>query len=117
MKVNPYANNAQGTQSAQSSNRAADSAKARRTRDVSDSQDVKKASDAAAGASGPATSDISVRAREMSLAKKVATDAPDVREERIAELKRRIANKEYNVAPEDIAERMVGEHMRGSGLG
>jgi len=57
---------------------------------------------------------ISSRAHEMVEAKKIASDASDIREQKIAELKRRIANKEYNVKPSDIADRMVDEHLQTS---
>ena len=60
--------------------------------------------------------DISAKAKDMSLAKKIASESPDVREDRVAELKRRIQNQEYNVKPEDIADRMVDEHIRTAGL-
>ncbi|MBN21896.1 MAG: flagellar biosynthesis anti-sigma factor FlgM [Bdellovibrionaceae bacterium] len=56
-------------------------------------------------------SDISLKAKEFATAKAVADSAPDVREAKIAELRERIRNKEYNVKPEDIAERMVRDHM------
>jgi len=116
MKVNPYANSAQGTSGAQQSGKTAESAKARRAQNANDTREPKKADEASAA---PVKSDISPRAKEMALAKKVAMEAPDVRpdkEEKIAELKRRIANKEYNVSPEKVAERMVEEFLPGSGL-
>ena len=62
--------------------------------------------------SGSASAEISGRAREMAQAKEAATSAPDLREEKIAELKRRIAAKQYNVKPEDVAEKMMSEHLR-----
>ncbi|MGE0615859.1 MAG: flagellar biosynthesis anti-sigma factor FlgM [Bacteriovoracia bacterium] len=67
--------------------------------------------------SGSAQTEISSRAKEMALAKEVASNAADVREDKIAELKRRIANKEYNVKPEAIADRMVDEHLKTAELG
>jgi negative regulator of flagellin synthesis FlgM len=55
--------------------------------------------------------DISARAREFSKAKEIATGAPDVREEKIAELKRRIAEGKYSVDGDKVADRMVNDHM------
>lgn len=66
---------------------------------------------------GDASTEISSRAKEMAQAKAAAMDAPETRDAKIAELKRRIANKEYNVKPEDIADRMVDDHIRTHGLG
>lgn len=65
---------------------------------------------------GSYNTDISDKAKEMSLAKKTAEAAGDVRESKIAELKRRIANKEYNVKPDAVAEKMVAEHLQNPGL-
>lgn len=66
---------------------------------------------------GDVNTEISARAREMASAKEAASSAPDVREKMIAELKERIANKQYNVKPEAIAERMVEEHALTRDLG
>ena len=60
---------------------------------------------------------ISARARELAHAKKIAHDAPDVREEKIAELKRRIAAGQYDVDPHALADRIVNEHIRTHGIG
>lgn len=60
---------------------------------------------------------ISGAARELAKAKDIAANASDVREDRIAELKRRIAEKEYSIKPEAIADRMFEEHLRTSDLG
>jgi negative regulator of flagellin synthesis FlgM len=56
--------------------------------------------------------EISDRAKEMAQAKQAAQGAPDIREAKIAELKKRIAAKQYNVKPEDIADKMVREHAQ-----
>ena len=68
-------------------------------------------------ASAPYTGDsaraeISSRAREFAAAKEVASAASDVREDRIAELKRRIESGSYKVDADAIADRMVDEHLR-----
>ena len=60
--------------------------------------------------------EISTRGRELLKAKQTATEAPDVREERIAELKRRIQAGAYKVDSAAVADKMVDEHMS-SGIG
>jgi len=98
--------------------------------DVSESQRTGKAGaiDTAKKKGGPAKpipvgdptaakADISPRGREMAYAKEVAQAAPDVREEKIAELKRRIAAGQYNVDPDAVADRLVNEHIRTAGIG
>lgn len=57
-----------------------------------------------------AKTEISSKARELAVAKDIALNAPDVREAKIAELRRRIQSNEYNVKPDDIAEKMIKEH-------
>jgi flagellar biosynthesis anti-sigma factor FlgM len=47
----------------------------------------------------------------MATAKNIASAAPDVREARIEELRKRIAAKQYDVKPEDIADKMLSEHL------
>jgi negative regulator of flagellin synthesis FlgM len=64
---------------------------------------------------GAVKSDISSRGREAARAKAIANAAPDVREEKIAELKQKIAAGKYRVNPEAIADRMVDEHLAMSG--
>lgn len=59
---------------------------------------------------------ISERAREMAEAKKIAGAAPDVREDKIAELKKRIASGEYKIDPGKIADRLVDEHLETASL-
>lgn len=41
-------------------------------------------------------------------AREAALNAPDIREERVRQIKEAIANGEYNVSSEDIAEKMLG---------
>lgn len=64
-----------------------------------------------------ANATISSKAKEFAKAKEVATQAPDVREEKIAELKRRIAEGKYKVNSEAIADRMVDEHLKTAHMG
>jgi negative regulator of flagellin synthesis FlgM len=58
-----------------------------------------------------ANAEISSKAREMATAKQIATETPDVREAKIAELREKIQNKKYNVSASDIADRLVDDHM------
>ena len=98
------------------SSEASASKKTGRAGAAADSKDVKKVEKPSAGAVESSKAEISDRGREMAQAKSVATDASDVREERIAELKRRISTGKYNVEPDKIADRMVDEHLS-SGIG
>ena len=66
------------------------------------------------GAESSVSAEISSKARDMAQAKAVASGAPDIREAKIEELRKRIAAKQYNVKPEDIADKMVEEHLRTS---
>jgi negative regulator of flagellin synthesis FlgM len=61
--------------------------------------------------------EISAKGREFAQAKAVANEAPDVREDKIADIKRRIAEGKYNVSADKIADRMVDEHISTGGLG
>jgi negative regulator of flagellin synthesis FlgM len=65
---------------------------------------------------GDSRPEISGKARERATAKKVASETPDVREAKIAELKERIAAGHYKVDPKAVADRMVDEHLS-SGIG
>ena len=70
-----------------------------------------------ASSSGDVKAEISTRAKAMALAKDVATRAPEEREQLIAQLKDRIAKGEYNVAPENVTDRMVKKHLLTRDLG
>ncbi len=65
---------------------------------------------------GDVSASISPRARELANAKALATAAPDVREEKIAELKKRIAAGGYHVDADKIADRLVDDHIKMSGI-
>jgi negative regulator of flagellin synthesis FlgM len=65
---------------------------------------------------GGAQASISAKAKDFVQARSIASDAPDIREEKIAELKRRIASGGYKVDADEIADRMVDEHIK-SGIG
>lgn len=60
--------------------------------------------------------EISQKSREFAQAKGIASAAPDVREEKIAEIKRRVAEGKYQVNDDAVADRMVDDHLRMSGL-
>jgi negative regulator of flagellin synthesis FlgM len=67
-------------------------------------------------ASGDAKAEISAKGKEFAKAKAIANNAPDVREEKIAALKKRIAEGHYKVDADAIADRMVDEHLK-TGIG
>lgn len=54
--------------------------------------------------------ELSQSARELSMAKKAASDAPDVREDRVAELKSRIKSGSYEPDFGKIADNMIKNH-------
>jgi negative regulator of flagellin synthesis FlgM len=88
---------------------------AKRTDKSSAAESASKAGTAAIDSSA-VKPEISSKAREFSQAKDIASNASDVREEKIAELKRRIASGTYQVNAQAIADKMVDEHMS-SGIG
>jgi len=65
---------------------------------------------------GAAKTEISTKARDFAKAKAAAGEAPDVREQKIADIKARIASGKYEVNAQAIADRMVDEHLT-SGIG
>lgn len=79
-----------------------------------------KKAEAAAAAATDRTKDtklnISEKGKEFARAKAVASQAPDVREDRIAELKGRIASGGYKVDADAVADRIVDEHLRMPGI-
>ena len=104
MRISQPGNNPlQGTDSTKKSDAAAKAAQTKKT-DATD--DVKATATAAGG-----TAEISSRGKDAAKAMAVAKDAPDVREAKIAELRQRISEGKYNVKPDDIADRMVDDHI------
>ena len=75
-----------------------------------------KGTSASAAESGDTKTDISPKAKEFAQAKKIASDAPDVREAKIAELRKRISEGHYKVDADAVADRMVDDHLQMSGL-
>ena len=55
--------------------------------------------------------DLSTKAKDIQGLKSAITNLPDVREEKVQELKNRIESGKYNVSGEKIAEKMVGESL------
>ena len=60
---------------------------------------------------GDSKSDISAKGKEFAQAHAVAKSTPDVREDRIAALKKQIQDGKYEVDANKVADRMVGEHL------
>jgi negative regulator of flagellin synthesis FlgM len=61
--------------------------------------------------------EISTRAKEFGRAKSIAMNTPDVREEKIAALKKRIAEGRYQVDSAALADRIVEEHLDTAEMG
>jgi negative regulator of flagellin synthesis FlgM len=55
--------------------------------------------------------DLSTRAKEIQQAKVEVSKAPDVREEKVQEIKSQVEQGTYNVSGEQIANKMVGESI------
>ena len=64
-----------------------------------------------------AAPEISSKAKDLAKAKAVAAETPDVREQKIAELKKRISEGSYKVDARATADRLVDEHMKFGGIG
>lgn len=60
---------------------------------------------------GPTRVNLSQRARDIQRAKEVATSAPDIDEAKVAKFQKLIDEGKYNVSAEDIADKMVDEHL------
>ncbi len=54
---------------------------------------------------------ISRSAQDYQIAKNAVSEAPDVREDKIAELKEALASGTYNVSSQEIAEKMVNKYF------
>lgn len=55
--------------------------------------------------------DLSARARDIQRIKQIVDQTPDIREEKVLELKRQIDDGKYTVNSEKIAEKIVGESL------
>lgn len=78
---------------------------------IEEGRKAQAAKSARVASEGDAKSEISPRAREFAAAKAIASQTPDVREEKVAALKRRIAEGKYQVDAAKVADRMVDEHL------
>lgn len=56
--------------------------------------------------------DISSQSQDWVQAKKIASETPDIREDRVMELKKQIDAGKYTLNPEKIADRLVDEHIQ-----
>ncbi|MCB2188502.1 MAG: flagellar biosynthesis anti-sigma factor FlgM [Deltaproteobacteria bacterium] len=68
---------------------------------------TQSASGAEAQAAAEDRVEISGRSREMAKAAEAATSAPDLRKQKIMEIKKRIENQEYQVDPMKVAHKMI----------
>ncbi len=107
MKINP--NVAAGSSGIQSS----DAKKIEKTK-VSGYEN-KSEGVASSAKNNSANTEISSKAKDMAKAKQIATESPDVREAKIAELKEKIQSKKYNVGADAIADKLVDDHIRLAG--
>jgi negative regulator of flagellin synthesis FlgM len=64
-----------------------------------------------------ARTEISSKGKEFATARAVATQTPDVRDDRIAELKKKISEGNYKVNADAVADRMIDDHLKMSGMG
>lgn len=55
--------------------------------------------------------EISNFGQSLAIAKQAVNDAPEIREERVAELKAQISSGTYHVSSEDIAEKLAGQYF------
>ena len=73
-------------------------------------QETERAVGGVAGVTAPEEKvDLSTKARDVQTIKNALTGIPDIREEKIQELKNRIDAGTYNVSGEKIAGKIVGE--------
>ncbi len=106
MRVNPNLNpNIQGTQN-EGTKKAEQTAQPERARQIEQLAKSKESS-------APARAEISDKGKEFAKVHAAATSAPDVRESKIAELKKRIAEGSYKIDSEKVADRMMQEHATG----
>lgn len=55
--------------------------------------------------------EISNFGQSLAIAKQAVNDAPDVRMDRVTELKEQISSGRYNVSNEDIADKLLGQYF------
>ncbi|MGK5090166.1 flagellar biosynthesis anti-sigma factor FlgM [Bdellovibrionota bacterium FG-2] len=112
MRVNQTGNN---------SIQGADVANTRQAGNAAATQNAKKTGKSkvtdTSSSTDSAKTELSARGKEFAKAKAVASQAPDVREEKIAELKRRISAGKYEVNADAVADKLVDEHLKTADLG
>jgi negative regulator of flagellin synthesis FlgM len=54
---------------------------------------------------------LSQASKEMQLAKNAVAEVPEIREEKVAQIKQAIADNRYELNSEKIAEKLVGAHI------
>lgn len=74
---------------------------------------TKNETDKQVGAQSAVTEKISlsIKAKDIQQIKQLLDQTPDIREEKVLELKNRIDSGNYKINPEKIAEKMVGESL------
>ena len=55
--------------------------------------------------------EISQSAKDYQVAKNAVADAPDVREDKVAQLKEALASGSYNVSAQEVAEKIVSNYF------
>lgn len=107
MRVSQTGNNpVQGTDSTNKSEGAARTQRSKKSEGTSKTDSVNEAG----------SSQISGKAKDAAKARSMAAAAPEVREEKIAELRRRIAEGKYKVDADAVADRMVDDHISMNGM-
>jgi len=74
---------------------------------------MKNEADKPTGAASAVTEkvNLSTRAKEIQQIRQILDQTPDVREDKVLELKRLIDSGNYRINPEEIAEKMAGESL------
>jgi len=82
---------------------------ASKSREVSSTPEISKEE----GAKRPSSEkvELSSRAKDLQKVSEILKKTPDVREEKVSELKAKVANGTYQVKSKDVADKMVNEHL------
>lgn len=111
MKVNQTGPNsvpANDSSSAKGAERANSAQPTKKTDRGASSTSVKSSSSSIPGAQ----TEISAKGKEFAKTRALAAQAPDVREDKIAELKQRIESGSYKIDANAIGDKLVDEHLR-----
>jgi flagellar biosynthesis anti-sigma factor FlgM len=112
MKVSNQSQAQAQIQSQSGANSAKGKAGTSKVGSLSDAKSNLKTLAADAEAMGAAKLELSPRAREINRAKEIAKSGPDVDEAKIAKFQQLIDSGKYKVASEDVADRLVDEHVK-----